>query len=420
MSRLQILVEDTRTSVEQSSQFSSSPVRIGRNALNDLLLDEPSVSQWHGVIHFDSDDVTFVDVGSTNGSKVNGRQVPVHERVAIGEQDDLRIGPLRLRALRNRRSHKTVAFAPMELDPDSSGSLENGSLPDADLRTKQASAAMVQLAQLNVLVSAIAPQRDAYFQVLEEQLRAIPLVVRRKVVPQLMLRYPELRFNPWFSDLVRELGVGELDDAVSVAKWLEDLVGHPVCADASGRPVEDRVALNRIQQVLVSFSEAYLELRKAYDHVGKEFGIDTGLKAPLDAPKTAKDLLAYLFDFHTDGEARSDELRRAYAEIAIHQIAMLSGLVEGVRAMLQDLEPEKIASQALSSRRGLRWFKRSRVCWQAFSEHFQRLMEHDRFTRSLFGSDFIRAYYAVTGRGSIVDSDEIADHGGLSKKGGQP
>ena len=52
--------------------FASSPVRIGRNQLNELVLNEPFVSQWHAVVRFDEHKVRYVDLGSTNGTTMNG------------------------------------------------------------------------------------------------------------------------------------------------------------------------------------------------------------------------------------------------------------------------------------------------------------------------------------------------------------
>ncbi len=57
---------EARTSVPYA--FIKSPVRVGRGELNDLTLDAPFVSTWHGVIQFDDDGVRFVDLGSTNGT----------------------------------------------------------------------------------------------------------------------------------------------------------------------------------------------------------------------------------------------------------------------------------------------------------------------------------------------------------------
>ena len=47
-------------------RFSKSPIRMGRNQLNDIPLDDPFVSEWHGTIRFDDQSVAYFDLGSTN------------------------------------------------------------------------------------------------------------------------------------------------------------------------------------------------------------------------------------------------------------------------------------------------------------------------------------------------------------------
>ena len=42
---------------------------------------------------------------------------------------------------------------------------------------------------------------------------------------------------------------------------------------------------------------------------------------------------------------------RIFADLLAHQVSMLTGVMEGVRALLYDLSPEKIASDLLEGKR---------------------------------------------------------------------
>ena len=53
-------------------------VTIGRRPENDIHLDDPGVSKEHAVILTVGNDHIFEDLGSTNGSTVNGRRVTRH------------------------------------------------------------------------------------------------------------------------------------------------------------------------------------------------------------------------------------------------------------------------------------------------------------------------------------------------------
>ena len=47
-------------------------MQAGEAAVGDLAIDEGFVSQWHGLLRFDEETTTYLDLGSTNGTKVDG------------------------------------------------------------------------------------------------------------------------------------------------------------------------------------------------------------------------------------------------------------------------------------------------------------------------------------------------------------
>ena len=62
---------------------------IGRAADADLRLNDAGVSRKHAELRREGDDVVFVDLGSTNGSVVNGRRA---ERVRLSSGDRIELG----------------------------------------------------------------------------------------------------------------------------------------------------------------------------------------------------------------------------------------------------------------------------------------------------------------------------------------
>ena len=83
---LVIQIERTDEHTADTCAFAQSPVRLGRNALNDLQLDESFVSQWHGVIRFDDKQAMYLDLGSTNPTLIDGEPVKRNVEVAITER----------------------------------------------------------------------------------------------------------------------------------------------------------------------------------------------------------------------------------------------------------------------------------------------------------------------------------------------
>lgn len=62
---------------------------VGRGSQADLRLDDTGVSRQHAEIRREGDDVVLVDLGSTNGTTVNGRHV---ERVRLTPGDRIELG----------------------------------------------------------------------------------------------------------------------------------------------------------------------------------------------------------------------------------------------------------------------------------------------------------------------------------------
>ena len=77
----------------QVHELRSSRVTIGTGAGNDLLLDEPTASRRHAALERRAGRWHVVDLGSTNGTYLNGRRVSAPAPLERG--DELRFGNAR-------------------------------------------------------------------------------------------------------------------------------------------------------------------------------------------------------------------------------------------------------------------------------------------------------------------------------------
>jgi pSer/pThr/pTyr-binding forkhead associated (FHA) protein len=69
-------------------------VVIGRGRAADVVLAEPTISRAHAAIGFDGQVFFVQDLGSTNGTRVNGEREP---RAGLRNGDEIRIGKLELK-----------------------------------------------------------------------------------------------------------------------------------------------------------------------------------------------------------------------------------------------------------------------------------------------------------------------------------
>ena len=67
---------------------------IGRGRGADLVLAEPTISRAHAAIGFEEDGFFVQDLGSTNGTLVNGRR---EQKRALEDGDEIQMGKLILR-----------------------------------------------------------------------------------------------------------------------------------------------------------------------------------------------------------------------------------------------------------------------------------------------------------------------------------
>jgi hypothetical protein len=68
------------------------PVSLGRAESNDILVSEDSVSKRHCVFDVDPGGVHVTDVGSTNGTSVDGKPIPPHVPTPLRGGEVLTIG----------------------------------------------------------------------------------------------------------------------------------------------------------------------------------------------------------------------------------------------------------------------------------------------------------------------------------------
>ena len=88
---IQVIFRDPASGTEQRYEFDQSPVRIGRNPLNNVVLEGNFVSGWHGIIRFDETGTYYFDLGSTNGTCLDGKRLPKNTATPIRQATRLTI-----------------------------------------------------------------------------------------------------------------------------------------------------------------------------------------------------------------------------------------------------------------------------------------------------------------------------------------
>lgn len=82
-----------RTQIVRDYDLASPVVRMGRDATNGIRLDHPTVSAFHAEIRRSGDSFELVDLGSSNGTYVNGERI---ERRRLNPRDKVMLGAVQL------------------------------------------------------------------------------------------------------------------------------------------------------------------------------------------------------------------------------------------------------------------------------------------------------------------------------------
>lgn len=101
MERLTIVeLLDDRDRVTQRIRVTRSPFTVGRGLDNDVILDDPHADPRHATITVGTQpdgSGRIEDLGSRNGTEVNGRRIETGVAVEVSAGDALRVGSTRLR-----------------------------------------------------------------------------------------------------------------------------------------------------------------------------------------------------------------------------------------------------------------------------------------------------------------------------------
>jgi predicted component of type VI protein secretion system len=496
---LSVRVENCATHQFTEHTFQRSPVRIGRNALNELTLQEGYVSLSHAVLRFDPERIQVIDLGSTNGTHVDGVRIESNVPVTLKDSSELRIGDLRLHLrqvsgvgpplpsrdrtqfrLMTQDVRAAVAPTPPPAPPAPKPAIAGGRIPAPPTQFVSPSSAPARsgttpaptpvpttavatpppaAAAARVPVSSFAQASDPgatlldvdlLHGALEQDLAARPGTEERLAQDVAAAAYPlyvEYRkaWRKLYDTLQGKAGQLPLAQRAGLAEVLERQMptlyqeeqfrafAGTGPADAAairvGQGPADRLLsvfasaygaaerrldtpedvdgfLDRLGELMETFATSFIELRRGQAEFGNQIAVRTITSdTAVRRARTPKELLHLLLDPSPTGAAHLDDLKAGFGEVMFHQVALLSGTREGVKALLEELDPAILArapAQATSASGGQSglaylWPAVLWTRWRRFSEVWRGLGDEEQGLRILFGPEFARAYALVMG-----------------------
>jgi type VI secretion system protein ImpI len=411
---LRLSIRDEATGEVRAHAFTRLPVRVGRNPLNDLQLEEPFISQFHAVIEVDENGhLALRDLGSRNGTMIGGERVPPNARLGLGGPEasfsvlgltfEARLAtvaderaPSGLRAT-GRRGARVMAATLM-------GDAGTFQLPGArppiaakiEAQARETKASIEQLSELLTL-----------------ELPKLGQGPRDAIIGELRTSCPEVFESPKMKALLASMGNFEVASGRGVVDALRALAA--LYSNPDTAPVSDddlRRFLDRLQVVLDVFFKTFIPLRDGHRKFESGLNLRTTSRpvtetqqASVANARTPAALGIALFDPRDESEAAAHQVEETYADLMIHQVALLGGVMRCVKALLKELSPAEIA-RALDEKSfkgdvGAAWgWFRWRALYRIFvTRHADYADEEKKTFSKVFGSEFSEAY------GRFVESD---------------
>lgn len=364
--------------------FSVSPIQLGRNPKADLRLPYDFVSSWHALIRFDETSASYFDLGSTNGTEIDGRRMAAGEVLEFDAPVRVRIADLTLTLSRAGAAAAAWPGPPPPLvgQPFVSGDMV---VPGT-----------------NPPERGFAPASPAAFD---------PGYGPPPLEPMPMPMAPVPRAGTQVLTPRRSAG-GSSDGGLALVRELSQRLLPSVAPPDT--PEQARGLLDRVATLVETCARGVVEMQAGQERMGQELGVQTvkhytGLRFAATPAAAIEYLLA---DNGAGDHRRLDELTVGFADSMSHQVAMLDGLVAGARALVDALEPGAIEREAGTSRLG-----KFRELWAAYGNTWRQLAADDkRLVKALFGPEFARVYAEVGGE---LSADWRRDERGSDRDDGE-
>src|SRR5204862_4536357 len=138
---------------------------------------------------------------------------------------------------------------------------------------------------------------------------------------------------------------------------------------------------------------SFVGLRRGVEQTGAELGVRTvPSRSPLYTAKDHRQVLSYLLDSGGNSQTLAQELVGVFADFGVHQVALLNGITESVKALLTRLGGAPGGGGG--GRKGI-WPFGGGGDEKATADSIRELLEDDRqLHAAIFGEEFAHAYAA--------------------------
>ncbi|HKO53524.1 MAG TPA: type VI secretion system-associated FHA domain protein [Polyangiaceae bacterium] len=357
------------------------PIRIGRNPLADFQLEHGYVSDFHALVEDIAGRLCIRDLNSKNGVYVSfdGR-FPTR----VAQQSSVDLAPSGFHFFLGSHVRMSIEF-------------EQTAAPQS-ARASSFSASVLGNQEIlgtqpppppNLLSSARQPSVPPFGS---SGFEPLPVASRHA------LEAPE--------NALARTGILPLSLEQVALQGLRELAGSLAPGKSLNTTGDLARFITKLHDTIEVFCRCFIPLREGYAQFVSSLDLQKAAKqrsmmrsVSYLAAEGARDpaaLAGALLDWQDRSMDAPKAVEEIFADLMIHQVALLDGMMQGVRGLLEQLAPENIERQVdidPQTRFALdRTKARYKAIWETYSTMYEQLAEEKQAFAHIFGTQFTEAY----------------------------
>jgi type VI secretion system protein ImpI len=358
----------------EPKRLTALPIRIGRNGLNDFVLTHGGVSSFHARVEDVDGRLCITDLGSKNGVLLVTGGPPT----TLPPNQPFDLQPCGFQFFLGVHCRVQITFDEQHEPLEHRGPMSfTGHV----------------VGNAGVLLGT--PSQAPPSPAVDPRAQALPFPAAAPWMPPQQGLPPSIGPAPVGGRAATGFLQGLTDEAMAL-QGLRELAASLI----PGVPLESTGDIGRfitkLHDALDAFLRSFIPLREGHAQFMSSFDLQRSMRRSVqrslaymavEGARTPEALAAALLNPKDRSFDAPQAVEGILADLMLHQLALLEGVMRGVRALLEELSPENVESQV-----GGISLTRHRALWSKYLEIYENVSEERQAFAMIFGAEFAAAY----------------------------
>lgn len=378
--------------------FNQPIVTIGRSTTADVVLKDSQrmVSSRHGEIRTQGASWVLVDLGSTNGTKLNQVRLTARNEYGLKTGDQIKLGEFLL-IFKAANDPQEAVHASAAIHPQQIQSVAG--------ETDQMLLYLLRRAYADVDGGSPESRQEQVQKLLRQAVGGLDRQSAKVRLESLKRRLSDRSPSPSNPSPRRQKGSVSVSDFPEVAHAFFKEAERPLSGEQS------KQVAYRIEQVLQIVFAGLAAANKGRREFQREFEVEATrildwAPNPIKHADTAGEIASLLLDPRAPGlseEQAKAYLQEVFHDLTLHQLGLMAGFRECVRGLLKEFDPVSLTKgekgRSIGKGLGLLSGRNGRAdaaAWQRFLEKYRQLTEEEvKVFERILAPHFAKGYLSV-------------------------